>query len=138
MPTADQLAAQITQIFQGLFGRNPASGGLTFWTNAVLSGSITDDQLPMQIALSAAPADEAYFEAHNPTVAAQVYSSTGPSVGTANPTTTSVTTLPTASGTQSTTPIVTPTATTTDTSLFSSPLVLVALAAAAYLYMKDK
>ena len=83
LPTASQLAAQITAIFQQYFGRPPAAGGLQFWSNAVTAGQVDDANLPLAIVQSAQAADKAYFMKNYPQLAEQIFPVNTPNAGTA-------------------------------------------------------
>ncbi|MBV8633043.1 MAG: DUF4214 domain-containing protein, partial [Burkholderiaceae bacterium] len=51
----------VNAIFQDLFNRAPLAAGLNFWTNALLSGSMTPGQAALNIAVGAGAADMATF-----------------------------------------------------------------------------
>lgn len=90
-PSNAQLTSQIDAIFQKYFGRQPAAAGLQFWDNAVTTGQVTDENLPLAIVQSAQAADKAFFITNYPQLAEQVYGVQTPSTGT-TPTTAPVVT----------------------------------------------
>jgi len=51
----------VTAVFEDLFNRAPLQAGLTFWSNALLTGSMTPGEAAMEIALGAGTADAATF-----------------------------------------------------------------------------
>ena len=51
----------VTAVFEDLFNRAPLQGGLDFWSNALLTGSMTPGEAAMEIALGAGTADAATF-----------------------------------------------------------------------------
>ena len=51
----------VTAVFESLFDRAPLQAGLQFWSNALLSGSMTPGEAAMEIALGAATADATSF-----------------------------------------------------------------------------
>jgi hypothetical protein len=79
-----QATADVTAIFQQYFGRTPAASGLAFWVNALTTGVATEDNVALKIVQSAQSSDKAYFVAHFPQLAAQIYGS-GTVTGSATP-----------------------------------------------------
>jgi hypothetical protein len=61
----------VTAIYQNLFGRTPDTGGLDFWSEALLTGRMTTGQAAMEIALAAASPDAASVT--NKTAAATIF-----------------------------------------------------------------
>jgi len=51
----------VTAVFESLFDRAPLQAGLQFWSNALLTGSMTPGEAAMEIALGAATADASSF-----------------------------------------------------------------------------
>ena len=51
----------VTAVFESLFDRAPLQAGLQFWSNALLTGSMTPGEAAMEIALGAATADATTF-----------------------------------------------------------------------------
>ena len=58
---AGQAQQFVTSVFENLFNRAPLQAGLQFWSNALLTGSMTPGEAAMEIALGAATADAATF-----------------------------------------------------------------------------
>jgi hypothetical protein len=136
IPGTAALTAQITAIFQQYFGRAPLAAGLAFWQNAVTSGQVDDANLALQIVLDAAPPDKTYFQTNYPQIAAQVYGVQNTPAGS------TPSNAPVVTNTQATSATVadqqTAVTTAPTSSLFSSPLVIGALALGAYLMLEKK
>lgn len=138
IPSATDLAAQITAIFQQYFGRAPAAAGLQFWAGQVTSGVVDDADLPLAIVQGAAPADKTYFMTNFPQLGEEVFGVQTPAAGTAPSGAPIVTTTQpvTASGQQSQTAAVQTAAAASTSS--NTPLMLAAAAAAAYFLLEKK
>jgi len=134
IPNATQLAAQITGIFQQYFGRVPAAAGLQFWANAVNTGQVDDNNLPLAIVQSAAPADKAFFMQTYPQLGEEIFTVNTPNAGT------SPSQGPIVTTTSATTAAAQQAATTagTDTSGMSMPLMIGIAAVAGYLFWERK
>jgi hypothetical protein len=65
MFSGQSTSAQVTQVFRNLFGRDPLSAGLDYWTLQVLSGKISIAEMAYTVAFGAAPgsADALVLEA---------------------------------------------------------------------------
>jgi hypothetical protein len=57
--------ADVTAAFESLFGRAPASSGLSFYANQLVSGSLSESGLYAAVLANASAADLAYYNAHN-------------------------------------------------------------------------